>query len=182
VGDAIGLNVRVAGYSNVKSEELDALRNAVKTIATSAHATLIPITISEVEQDGKQSASRCPPGHPMLDLPMNSPTDAIGAVSQCRIVITGSYHAAVFALSQGIPVIGLAKSKYYVGKFEGLKGLYDSGMTPVLMSEIGKPGGLTDIAADLYRRAPDMKQTILAKSEELVQRSERLYTSFFDSL
>jgi polysaccharide pyruvyl transferase WcaK-like protein len=181
-GDAIGLNVRVAGYSNVKSEELDALRNAVKTIATSANAPLIPITISEVEQDGKQSASLCPPGHPMLELPMASPIDAINAVSQCRMVITGSYHAAVFALSQGIPVIGLAKSKYYVGKFEGLKGLYDPGMTPFLLSDIGKPGSLRDIAAEIYERAPSLKDGILAKSEELVKRSENLYSSFFDSL
>ena len=30
-----------------------------------------------------------------------------------RLVITGSYHAGVFALAQGVPVLALAKSAYY---------------------------------------------------------------------
>jgi polysaccharide pyruvyl transferase WcaK-like protein len=34
----------------------------------------------------------------------------IDRISHCRIMITGTFHGAVFALSQGIPVIGLANS------------------------------------------------------------------------
>ena len=45
------------------------------------------------------------------------------------MVVTGSYHAAVFALAQGIPAIGLTSSSYYDAKFYGLRdqfgGLFD---------------------------------------------------------
>lgn len=45
---------------------------------------------------------------------------ALDALASCRLVISGTYHAAVFAQSLGIPVIGLASSPYYVQKLEGV--------------------------------------------------------------
>ena len=44
----------------------------------------------------------------------------IEQISRCRLVIVGSYHAAVFALAQGVSAIGLAGNAYYLQKFEGL--------------------------------------------------------------
>ena len=41
-------------------------------------------------------------------------------IATCRIVVTGSYHAGVFALSQGIPVVALCSSDYYRHKMQGL--------------------------------------------------------------
>ena len=35
------------------------------------------------------------------------------------VEVTGSYHAGVFALAQGIPVVGLLQSAYYEQKFIG---------------------------------------------------------------
>ena len=39
------------------------------------------------------------------DSAVDSPLRVIEEIGHCRIVITGSYHAGVFALSQGIPVV-----------------------------------------------------------------------------
>jgi colanic acid/amylovoran biosynthesis protein len=44
----------------------------------------------------------------------------IANIRRCRVVVTGSYHAAVFALSNGIPVVCVVGSHYYGTKFYGL--------------------------------------------------------------
>ena len=38
--------------------------------------------------------------------------------------MTGSYHAAVFGLAQGVPAVCLSKSSYYEAKFGGLQALF----------------------------------------------------------
>ena len=48
------------------------------------------------------------------------PLTMIKKVGRCRLVVTGAYHPAVFALSQGIPVVGLVKSQAYIDKFSAL--------------------------------------------------------------
>jgi colanic acid/amylovoran biosynthesis protein len=49
-----------------------------------------------------------------------STSAVIERISRCRIMITGTFHGAVFAISQGIPVIGLANSIEYRNKLSGL--------------------------------------------------------------
>jgi polysaccharide pyruvyl transferase WcaK-like protein len=51
------------------------------------------------------------------------------------VVVAGSYHAAVFALSQGIPVVALVKSPYYVNKMVGLGDQFGAGCEIVRLDE-----------------------------------------------
>ena len=51
---------------------------------------------------------------------LETPQLVIDRVGECKVVVTGSYHGAVFALAQGIPVVALVKSPYYVNKMAGL--------------------------------------------------------------
>lgn len=46
------------------------------------------------------------------------------AAARCRVVVTGSYHAGLFALAQGVPVVGLSATDYYHDKLTGLIDLY----------------------------------------------------------
>jgi colanic acid/amylovoran biosynthesis protein len=48
-------------------------------------------------------------------------------------VVTGSYHAGVFALAQGISVVGLAKSQYYKDKFLGVADQFGIGCEVILL-------------------------------------------------
>ena len=57
----------------------------------------------------------------------------IKQTARCRVVVTGAYHAAVFALAQGIPVVCLSNSPYYLAKFQGLEDLFGSGCTIVTL-------------------------------------------------
>jgi polysaccharide pyruvyl transferase WcaK-like protein len=65
-------------------------------------------------------------------------------VSRCRVVVTGSYHAGVFALAQGIPVVATAASRYYHDKFSGLADLFGGGGDIV---DVGSPNARAAIEA-----------------------------------
>ncbi len=56
---------------------------------------------------------------------------AIEAAGGCRVVLAGSYHAAVFALSQGVPVVAVHASDYYQVKFTGLAAMFPGGLSLV---------------------------------------------------
>ena len=49
---------------------------------------------------------------------LDTPRQVIERIAECRVMVTGSYHGAVFALAQGIPVVALARSPYYVAKMD----------------------------------------------------------------
>ena len=66
----------------------------------------------------------------------------IKQTARCRIVVTGAYHAAVFALAQGIPVVCLSNSPYYLAKFQGLEDLFGLGCATVRLSEPDLPARL----------------------------------------
>ena len=57
-------------------------------------------------------------------------------------MITGTYHGAIFALGQGIPVIGVAKSDEYFNKLSELSDEFSLGVQ-VLSFKFGSfPGRL----------------------------------------
>jgi polysaccharide pyruvyl transferase WcaK-like protein len=49
--------------------------------------------------------------------------------------VTGAYHLAVFALSQGIPVVALTSTIYYDDKFLGLSEMFGQGLTLVRLDD-----------------------------------------------
>ena len=55
---------------------------------------------------------------------IGSPEALISAAAKCRAIATGSYHAALFGLAQGVPTVCLTKSGYYDAKFGGLQALF----------------------------------------------------------
>jgi colanic acid/amylovoran biosynthesis protein len=137
--NGIGVNLRVIGYSEVDLSIIEKLRPVLHATARKHHAFLIPVPIArnDLESDvkiirqiltGYDDASG---GGENLD----SPLKVIKQVGGCRVVVTGSYHAGVFALSQGIPVIGLAKSKYYIDKFFGLAAQFGTGCQIIFLDD-----------------------------------------------
>ena len=67
------------------------------------------------EEDDRRSIERFVTGTAGDGSPSRASTidDVLTAIADCRVVVTGSYHAAVFALSMGVPAVGLAASRYY---------------------------------------------------------------------
>ena len=119
--DAIGVNVRVVAYAGTTSEDVEALSSVVASLSAALGAPLVPVPISTHPHEDDSAR--------LEDLGISgpAPSDPAGVIAlarRCRVVVTGSYHAAVFALGQGIPAVCLAASPYYELKFGGLRGMF----------------------------------------------------------
>jgi colanic acid/amylovoran biosynthesis protein len=114
LGQGLGVNLRVADYSGVDKNLLEPLRLVLRD-ATQAHRMpLVPLPISRVPGEADVEAIQYLTDMNNESLHNGSPLGSLDAVvrqvQKCRLVIRGSYHAGVFALANGIPTIGLAKS------------------------------------------------------------------------
>jgi polysaccharide pyruvyl transferase WcaK-like protein len=125
-GRSLGVNVRVAAYARVDPGTAARVGDAVLAAAADLHAPVVGLPVSRYPADSDLAALRAlfPPGDSRVGLALEdiaSPEELIAAVGQCRAIVTGSYHVAVFGLAQGVPAVCLTRSPYYDAKFAGLQ-------------------------------------------------------------
>lgn len=136
-GQAVGINLRVACYSNVDADMVDGLRPVLHEFARRHNVPLIPVPIAfHAWANDHVTIRRLFQGFDDQSdggITLDTPLKVIRQVSRCRIVVTGAYHAAVFALSQGIPVVGLSASEDYTAKFLGLEDQFGLGCETVFL-------------------------------------------------
>ncbi len=153
-GQSIGINLRVADYSAISSGATAQLAEALEAVRVNYDATWMPLPVDLCPDCGdsvktlsllkKESVSA------VYQLP-ETPMDLFDLVGDCRVVITGSYHAAVFALARGVPVVGLAANPYYTDKFNGLAGFFPSGLRIVDHSKASVRSELLEAVTALWR-------------------------------
>ncbi|MFN2629613.1 MAG: polysaccharide pyruvyl transferase family protein [Gaiellaceae bacterium] len=136
-GHGLGVSLRVARYANFHGPALRPVEDALRRAAAAFAAPLVPVPISHQpnEQDAEVIARLLPESDALPSAGLSAPLAVIEQVRRCRVVVTGSYHAAVFALAQGIPAVGLAASEYYVDKFLGLADQFGGGCVLVTADE-----------------------------------------------
>jgi O-antigen/teichoic acid export membrane protein/polysaccharide pyruvyl transferase WcaK-like protein len=175
-GHALGINLRVARYAELDLDFVSALRPVVREASERTRAPLLPVPISH---RGNADANAIRhllagwadgDGGEMLD----SPAKVIEQVGRCRVVVTGSYHAAVFALAQGIPVVGLAKSTYYYNKFAGLAEQFGVGCE-IARLDGGFAETLGAAIARLWNDAPALRRPLLRAAARQVALSQAAY-------
>jgi colanic acid/amylovoran biosynthesis protein len=99
----------------------------------------------------------------------------IEQAARCRIVVTGAYHAAVFALAQGVPVVCLANSPYYSAKFQGLQDQFGPAVEIIQLTE---PDFTHTLAAAMERSwtsATTVRSSLLQSAARQVERSREAY-------
>jgi len=109
------------------------------------------------------------------DSAVDSPLRVIEEIGHCRIVITGSYHAGVFALSQGIPVIGLVASDYYQWKFDGLAHQFGDGCRVLLLATPTLALDLQTMFRELWDGSADLRPVLLSGAERQHEASRSAY-------
>jgi colanic acid/amylovoran biosynthesis protein len=164
LGDAIGVNVRMARYAGVDPGIVSILGPAIQRAASRLSASVQPLPIAHHPDchDGvaiQAVLSGCG-GAAGTVAELDTPAKAIDAVARCRTVVTGSYHAAVFALAQGIPVVALARSPYYLSKFRGLADLFPGGCHLVTIGE-GDAAQLEAVIVSAWMDAPRARNGLL---------------------
>jgi colanic acid/amylovoran biosynthesis protein len=174
LGAAIGINARVASYARTGWEQADTLRRVVQEVASELAAPLAGIPISRnADESDIGIIQRLLEGFPNVLQPAQGrdPLEsAIQLAGRCRVVLTGSYHGAVFALSQGVSAIGLANSPYYAAKFEGLRAQFGAGCRCVMLDHPQVPQILRVTIREAWDTAAELRPQLLnaaARQSEL---------------
>ncbi len=181
MGNNIGLSLRLSPYSGLDEDFLPQLEQPLLRLTEAYKAKLVPIPISlDGPSDLKKALERfC--GSPMESLDSSNPTSLAAAISSCRVVVTGTYHAAVFALGQGIPVVTLAGSLHYRTKMGGLRAMFPEGcrmlepgdqMGALLMREVGR----------LSTEAPTIRHQTLNRVRAQIDSQERSWIRIVKSI
>jgi polysaccharide pyruvyl transferase WcaK-like protein len=173
--EAIGVNVRVASYAGVNAAMLAPLKDALASAAAAHEARLVGIPIAHhgggmdvdtlrglVEGDEDASA-------------LDTPRAVIDRVGECRVVVTGSYHGAVFALAQGIPAVALIKSPYYAAKMAGVADQFGCGCELVSLDRPDLPSALRAAIDRGWESAERVREPLLRAAADQVRRGRAAY-------
>jgi polysaccharide pyruvyl transferase WcaK-like protein len=125
-GDALGLSVRVSGYAGVDLVTAKAIGELTLEIAAALNAPIVALPVSRHAADADVLRMLLMPSSRTGEVVNDpkTPEALLAAVASCRVVVTGSYHAAVFGLAQGVPTVCFTRSSYYDAKFGGLQALF----------------------------------------------------------
>jgi polysaccharide pyruvyl transferase WcaK-like protein len=186
LGDGLGINLRIADYSGVDKCMLEPLRQVLRDATRVHRAPMVPLPISHVPGEADVTTIRYLTDVDDDRFSEGSPLEAldivIREVQKCRLVITGSYHAGVFALANGIPTIGLAKSTYYIDKFMGLSAMFGPGCETVLLENRGFPQHLKDAIARLWNAAERFRPMLLANAARQIELGHEAYNRISEAV
>lgn len=186
LGQALGVNVRLAYYAQTDAGTLEILRDALASATRRYNASAVPVPISRQPGGARPHNSEKADGVVIAELlegigqggayaVPDSPVDVIRNVGRCRAVVTGSYHGAVFALAQGIPAVGLMRSAYYRAKFVGLAEQFEGGVHLVDMSEAGWRERLDAAIDAAWQSAEHIRPLLLQAAERQIELSRLAY-------
>lgn len=175
LGDCIGVNLRVATYSGVQQEQLNVIRDIFGQASKELDAEILPVPISFHDEDSDLTSLKLLLGEENADASLDEAVKVIKQVGRCRVVVTGSYHAGVFALSQGISVIGVAKSDYYRHKFEGLADQFGGGCFIVDMEKTEFATQLLQAIKLAWGNAELERERLLTAASEQIQKADSAY-------
>lgn len=207
-GHVLGVNLRVTGYAGVDQVTAASVASVVRTVAAELRADLVGLPVSRYATAadagalrelwpgqsrpgsapaGQSPAGQSPARHPrpvgspegglaMDDL--TTPEDLVTAIAQCRAVITGSYHAALFSLAAGVPAVCLTKSPYYDAKFGGLAALFPGACRTVSLGGPEAAARLEAAVREAWQLPPAARAAAAATAAALRGAGRQAYAQF----
>jgi polysaccharide pyruvyl transferase WcaK-like protein len=183
MGTDIGLCLRVADYSPVAAPVREAVGSTVRSLAAGYGARLVPLFISEYRSEDRRSTLPLVRKHPDTIRPLGrycTPREMAAQLGQCRVLVTGAYHLAVFALSQGIPVVGLSSSRYYDDKLHGLSDMFNGGLRVERLEAPDLGLRLTSAVRTAWDRAPELRGPLRERASAQIKVGRGAYQRVFE--
>jgi Uncharacterized conserved protein len=184
LGNSIGVSLRITSYTKVGVRHVETIKNVIQNSAEKYKAALVAIPISSAHHESDITCIKeIFKGYKPVDLglrKLDSPTDSIKRVRKCRIVITGTFHGAVFALAQGIPVIGLANTDEYFYKLAGLSDEFGKGCQVLSLQSSNLENELQINIDNLWKLAEELKPELLAAAERQIKSGYKAYKRIFE--
>lgn len=184
LGTAIGVNLRVASYASTNQSFVSPLRDVLKDAAEHYQAALlsVPIDTGQYDTSDVEMLKQILGQNPAADEVLDSPFKVIRQIGRCRIVVAGSYHAGVFALSQGVSVVALAHAPYYIDKFLGLAEQFGCGCEVVLMYGDDFQPRLKWAIQHTFENAERVRPQLLEAAQKQIGLGQYAYRQLFDLL
>lgn len=179
LGKGLGVSLRQSDYAGVDDGTVERLRGSLRGLADTLAARFVAIPISmsgPSDPDTIRTLLSEFTDNADDSSHLNTTEDAMRRTSDCRLVITGTYHAAVFALSQGISVVALAASAHYRAKLRGLQAQFGSAGCHIV--ELGRDdtdATLINAVEEGWRDADSVRPTLLRASLRQIAKSRASY-------
>ena len=165
LGKGIGVSLRVMPYTEVRNKDLELISDTLRKIARKHKAQLVSLPISQsLHERDDRFIEQVLEGYDNVWISkyrFQTPQDVIKNAQRCRLVVTGTFHGAVFALAQGIPVICLARGTSYVNKLTGLADLFSPGCTVIHLDEEDLGNKLSEAIEATWQTAEDFRSKLL---------------------
>lgn len=181
LGTAIGVNVRIATYSNTTRVHARTVAETLGGLAREKGVDLAPVPIAFKGKDSDVDTLK------RLFAMLGRESDGgaslrtlaqlLEQIARCRVVVTGAYHAGVFALSQGIPVVALSCSEYYDSKFLGLAHQFGTGCRVLRVDRSDFAEALGRATAAAWKEAPKVRSALLSAARRQIAASRQAYES-----
>ena len=189
-GHALGINLRVASYAGVDSSDAQAISNLLLRSAQDLGAPIEALPISRQPADSDVAAiatndALMAGAGGLSDLSSSElpTTEALAAsAANCRAIVAGSYHAAVFGLAQGVPAVCLTKSAYYDAKFAGLTALFPTACTVLSIAEPNFAVRLTKAITDAWHLPRSAREAALHSAISQRESGRKAYTSLRETV
>jgi polysaccharide pyruvyl transferase WcaK-like protein len=165
----LGVCLRVSRSSQISREFVPDFQRAIVAIARHHEASLVPVPIEPADAALLRQVVGGPEGH------FNSVEECIDQAGKCRVLVTAAYHAAVFALSQGRPVVCIENSHYFRQKFEGLAYQFGRGCLIVSVSGTDWSSRLAEAVQQQWESADKLRDPLLRRASEQRERSRAAY-------
>jgi len=86
---------------------------------------------------------------------------------------------AVFALSQGTPVVALTSSAYYDDKFLGLADMFGTGLRMIDLRAADLEDSLAGAIRSAWREAPEFREPLRARARDQIAASKEGFDRVF---
>jgi polysaccharide pyruvyl transferase WcaK-like protein len=177
-GSHVGLNIRLSENAGLGTGGGQIVMNAIQPFVERRQVGVVPVPIARGQAGDGRVLEQCLVGrgleiHGRFEL--ESPAAVIAQLGGCRILVTGAYHAAVFALSRGIPTVCLSSSEYYRLKFDGLAALFGPGCAHVRLDGAEAPARLSQAVAAAWSAAPPVRQQLRAAATRQITLGREAY-------
>jgi len=177
---SIGINIRVAPYSGISEDVATLILQSLEKVAKEVDSPLIAVPISWNAGDSDVLSLSSIDSTSSLDKPWST-EQLVDCITDCRVVITASYHAAVFALSQGCPVIAMSGNGYYDAKMRGLADQFncdESSFRLVAPHELCDTTQMVAIITGLYQKIESVRSTLKQQAFNQSCLSQNLFAEF----
>lgn len=183
-GLGLGVNLRVASYSGVGNDFIEKLRPVFQEFAKQHNAPILPLPIAfHASASDHLTIQQLLVGYDDQSdggLSLDTPEKIIAQAGRCRVVVTGAYHAAVFALAQGVPVVCLAASPDYLAKFLGLKDQFGLGCEMVLLDDPQVFDKIYEAIEKAWLSAETVRESLREAAFHQVELSRNAYKAVLD--